>query len=115
MTALELPRASGVSEHGADALTTDGGHLVAFATVPGADGGVRLVYGLVADADAVVHDVAAGIVARQALLPLAPLEGAVVDQRADGAQAWLQPAQEHQVGRCRRALPGGVDGGVGGE
>jgi signal transduction histidine kinase len=69
-------RASGVGEHGTVVLTTAGGHLVAFATVPGADGGVRLVYGLVAEADAVVHDVAARIVVRQALLPLAPLEGA---------------------------------------
>lgn len=72
---LAARRASGAGEHGSQVLTTNG-RLVAFATVPGADGGVRLVYGLVADADAVAHDAAARVVGHQSLLPLAPLGGA---------------------------------------
>ncbi|MHB1225610.1 MAG: sensor histidine kinase, partial [Gemmatimonadaceae bacterium] len=92
-------RSSGVSEHGVEALTTDGGNLVAYVTVPGADGGVRLVYGFVADADEVVHDVAARVVGRQALLPLAPLEG------ADDEDA-LRVSVQTPAGRVVFAAPG---------
>ena len=67
-------RASGLSVHGARALTVEG-RLVAFATVPGEDGDVRLVYGMISDADAVAHDVVAHVAAHHTLLPLAPLGG----------------------------------------
>ena len=71
---LEERRASGQSEHGPRIVAADG-TLITMTTVPDDQGRVRLIYGMLSDADDVVGAVAEHVMDFHTLLPLAPLGG----------------------------------------
>ena len=71
---LESRRASGQSEHGPRAVVADG-TLITMTTVPDDQGHVRLIYGLLSDADDVVGAVTEQVMDFHTLLPLAPRGG----------------------------------------
>lgn len=72
--ALAQSRAAGQSEHGARAFASDG-TLLTMTTVPDEQGRVRLIYGMLSDADVVVSGIAGHVMDTHTLLPLAPLGG----------------------------------------
>ncbi len=116
-------RTSGAGDYGVQVVTSDS-RLMAIVAVPGADGVMNLVYGLVADADVVTHDAVARVVAGQSLLTGIPQDSfypfgeeslALSVERSDGRSVFstigrhsTQPSRQELGKQIELAMSGAL-------